>query len=156
MSEPKRYSYPLPGVSGTLVHAEVAALNLPGFLSVGTSGPQLDVVFVEPLDAADIDRLDALLIAYTPPDAATARRLLARRQALARVADGDEGTVRLRAALKTVLSAVAADRQYMAQLRAALQSLGVSLPPPPPVRSWTQLEQAVRQMIEAGEGDGGT
>lgn len=145
-----RYDYPAPGADPDQLDAEARALGLPGYQGLCVSGAQVQFLFAAPLPPADLGLLDAAVAAHVPPTRAQRKR----REAMARVTAGDEATVRLRAALKVVMQAVAADRLYMAQLRGALQSLGASLPPPPPVRTWAQLEQAVRQAIEAGEGDG--
>lgn len=63
MSE-TRYDYPLPGANPGRLHAEIEVSDLPGFVCVCGSGSMIQAVFADPLSAADLQTLDAVIAAH--------------------------------------------------------------------------------------------
>jgi len=149
--EETRYVYALKAVDPDQLAGEVAALGLPGYSHVLTSGTIVSVVCADALSASDEARLEAGVLAHRPDPEAPVKRLRAEAKAMARASD--PGSVRLRAALKVVLGAIADDRAYLAALRAELVALGRAPPPVPPVRTWAQLLVALDALVDGGQGD---
>lgn len=160
MADPTRYSYAAAARDLDQLHAEVAALALPGFIGLCASGATVEALFAAPLAAAGEQALAAAVRAHVPDPLAAIKRL---RTAAGGGfgADSDPAPMLARAVILAALDEINLLRQWLADLKAqvaAATSLAdlkarVALLPDTPDRSALQAKSAVAAKIDSGGAD---